>query len=71
VIDQGTLLDRIDYNMEQVVEHMEKGVEQLESAEELQKSARPRTCITVSEHCSRRGMAQDRDIFLCFTILYL
>ena len=25
VIDQGTILDRIDYNMETAVEHVEKG----------------------------------------------
>ena len=29
VIDQGTLLDRIDYNLEQVVERTERGKEQL------------------------------------------
>lgn len=27
VIDQGTILDRIDYNMKQVVEWTEKGIE--------------------------------------------
>ena len=38
VIDQGTILDRIDYNMEQVVERTEKGIEELEKT---QKSSRP------------------------------
>ena len=45
IIDQGTILDRIDYNMEQVVEHVKEGITQLEQAEELQKSARPTKCI--------------------------
>ena len=30
VIDQGSILDRIDYNMEQVVERTEKGLLELE-----------------------------------------
>jgi syntaxin 16 len=47
VIDQGTILDRIDYNMEQVVEKVADGVVELERAEEYQKSARPRWCIAV------------------------
>ena len=45
VIDQGTILDRIDYNMEAVVEHTKTGVTQLEKAEKAQKSARPMKCI--------------------------
>jgi len=45
VIDQGTILDRIDFNMEQVVEHTKEGVVQLEQAEDYQKSARPIKCI--------------------------
>ncbi|TMW58716.1 hypothetical protein Poli38472_010275 [Pythium oligandrum] len=45
VIDQGTILDRIDYNMEQVVEQTEKGLVELEKAEEMQKSSRPMKCI--------------------------
>jgi syntaxin 16 len=45
VIDQGTMLDRIDYNMEAVVEHTKTGVKQLEKAENAQKSARPMRCI--------------------------
>ena len=46
VIDQGTILDRIDYNMEAVVEHTKTGIQQLEKAEKSQKSARPLKCIT-------------------------
>jgi syntaxin 16 len=45
VIDQGTILDRIDYNMEAVVEHTKTGIVQLEKAETAQKSARPMKCI--------------------------
>lgn len=45
VIDQGTILDRIDYNMETVVEHTKTGIKQLEKAERHQKSARPMRCI--------------------------
>jgi syntaxin 16 len=45
VIDQGTILDRIDYNMEAVVEHTKTGVTQLERAEKAQKNARPLKCI--------------------------
>ena len=45
VIDQGTILDRIDYNMEAVVEHTKTGIQQLEKAERSQKSARPMRCI--------------------------
>ncbi len=47
VIDQGTVLDRIDFNMEQVVESTTVGVDQLRQAEERQKNATPRKCITV------------------------
>lgn len=47
VIDQGTILDRIDFNMEQVVEHTREGVSQLQRAEEHQKSALPIKCIAV------------------------
>lgn len=45
VIDQGTILDRIDYNMEAVVEHTKEGIGQLEKAESHQKNARPLKCI--------------------------
>lgn len=45
VIDQGTILDRIDYNMEQVVEQTEKGIVELEKAEATQKNNRPMKCI--------------------------
>ena len=41
VIDQGTILDRIDYNMESVVENTKAGIKQLEKAEARQKNSRP------------------------------
>ena len=47
VIDQGTILDRIDFNMEQVVEHTKEGLGQLAKAEKHQKSARPIKCIAL------------------------
>ena len=45
VIDQGTILDRIDYNMEHAVEHAKEGVKQLEKAEEHQKNNLAIKCI--------------------------
>ena len=69
VIDQGTILDRIDYNMEAVVEHTKEGIQQLEKAESSQKNARPLKCIVclvcliaflllilVFKHRRRRGI---------------
>lgn len=41
VIDQGTVLDRIDYNMEQTVERVQKGVD------ELQKVRPTTACLTL------------------------
>lgn len=47
VIDQGTILDRIDYNMENAVEHAKEGMKQLEQAEDHQKSSMSVKCILV------------------------
>jgi len=47
VIEQGTILDRIDFNMEKVVERVEGGMEELQQAEELQKNSRPMKCIVL------------------------
>ncbi|CAM9441060.1 unnamed protein product, partial [Ectocarpus fasciculatus] len=47
VIDQGTILDRIDYNMEQVLENTKEGLVQLHKAEDYQKSALPLKCVIV------------------------
>lgn len=61
VIDQGTILDRIDYNMEAVVEHTKVGIQQLEKAEKRQKNARPLRCI-ICLSCT---------VFVLMTILIL
>ena len=45
VIDQGTILDRIDYNMEVAVDRVDEGVVQLERARKYQKASRPIKCI--------------------------
>jgi syntaxin 16 len=45
VIDQGTILDRIDYNMENAVEHVQEGMKQLVTAEQHQKNAMTTKCI--------------------------
>jgi syntaxin 16 len=45
VIDQGTILDRIDYNMENAVSNVKEGVEQLAKAEEHQKNSMSVKCI--------------------------
>jgi len=47
VIDQGTVLDRIDYNMEHAVEHAKEGVKQLHKAEEHQKANLAIKCIII------------------------
>ena len=61
VIDQGTILDRIDYNMEAVVESTKTGIKQLEKAEKSQKNARPLRCI----------ICLSMTIFVLMTILVL
>ena len=45
VIEQGTILDRIDYNIENAVEHIEVANVHLEKAHEVEKSARARSCL--------------------------
>lgn len=45
VIDQGTILDRIDYNMDQVATKVDEGVQQLARAEQKQKQSRTILCI--------------------------
>lgn len=47
VIDQGTILDRIDFNLEKAGEHAKEGVANLVKAEEHQKNALPFRCIVV------------------------
>ena len=45
VIDQGTMLDRIDYNIEQVVTQSREANVQLTKAEKAHKSGRAKQCI--------------------------
>jgi len=45
VIDQGSILDRIDYNIEQVVHQSVEANKQLKKAEDSQKSNRAMKCI--------------------------
>lgn len=45
IIDQGTILDRIDYNMETAVASATEGVKHLQKAEEHQKNALSVKCI--------------------------
>jgi len=47
VIDQGTILDRIDYNLEQSYINIEEGTEQLEQATVQQKKMRTKMCLFV------------------------
>lgn len=47
IVDQGTILDRIDYNIEQTSTHVEKGLEQLQKAEKHQKKSRKMLIIAV------------------------
>ena len=47
VIDQGTIIDRIDYNMEQVLVRMTSGVKELRRAENFQKNNRAMKCILI------------------------
>lgn len=45
VIDSGTILDRIDYNMEEVVVNFEQAEEELEKTEKIMKSGKSAYCI--------------------------
>uniref|UniRef100_A0A7S2LZT8 t-SNARE coiled-coil homology domain-containing protein n=1 Tax=Zooxanthella nutricula TaxID=1333877 RepID=A0A7S2LZT8_9DINO len=47
VIDQGSILDRIDYNIEQVVSQSQEANKQLKKAEDSQKSNRAMKCIII------------------------
>jgi len=47
IIDQGTILDRIDYNVEHASVQVEKGLQQLVKSEKHQKSSRKMLCILV------------------------
>jgi syntaxin 16 len=45
VIEQGTVLDRIDYNLEQAEKHTGGAVKELDKASEYQRKARMKMCI--------------------------
>ena len=45
VIDQGTILDRIDYNIEQAADKVGMAVTELNKANEYQKRSRTMLCI--------------------------
>jgi len=45
VIDQGTLLDSVEYNIEQTAVHMNEAVKELEIATRYQKNTGKRKCI--------------------------
>lgn len=47
VIEQGTIVDRIDYNMDQAVTKVKEGLQQVVKAEEHKKSNRPGFIIFV------------------------
>jgi syntaxin 16 len=47
IVDQGTLLDRIDHNVDLTLDSVKAGVKHLETSEKYQKSARPFKCIAV------------------------
>merc|ERR1711860_404215 len=47
IVDQGTVLDRIDYNVEHASFRTEQGLKQLQKAETYQKKNRKMMCIIV------------------------
>ncbi|MCO5559270.1 hypothetical protein L7F22_012866 [Adiantum nelumboides] len=47
VIDQGTIVDRIDYNLQNVASSVEQGVKQLERAEKTQKKGGMVMCVMI------------------------
>ncbi len=57
VIDQGTALDRIDFNLENTQHHMEDAVVTLKSADDLSKGARLRNTILGERACTARVWA--------------
>ncbi|KAK4273414.1 hypothetical protein QN277_021822 [Acacia crassicarpa] len=58
VIDQGTIVDRIDYNIQNVASSVEDGLKQLQKAERTQKKGGMVTCATVL-------------VIMCFVMLVL
>ena len=58
VIDQGTIVDRIDYNIQDVAATVEEGFKQLEKAERSQRKGGMVQCATIL-------------IIMCFVMLVL
>jgi len=51
VADQGTVLDRIDFNLEKAVENTKDGIEELEEAKKNQENAMSRRCVLALVVC--------------------
>lgn len=77
VIDQGTVLDRIDYNIEQVAIKSREATVQLEKADKIQRSTRSLKCIMclvvtifvllviiTMQHAARRRLLAVSDIHI-------
>ncbi len=47
MIEQGSLIDRIDYNIEETFQHIEKGVGHLQKANENAESPCARKCMFI------------------------
>jgi t-SNARE complex subunit (syntaxin) len=47
VIEQGSLIDRIDFNIEETVGHVERGVEHLRGANEKASSPCAQKCMVI------------------------
>uniref|UniRef100_A0A914VXA0 t-SNARE coiled-coil homology domain-containing protein n=1 Tax=Plectus sambesii TaxID=2011161 RepID=A0A914VXA0_9BILA len=47
VVDQGTILDRIDYNVEQATVRVKSGLQQVQKAEQYQRKNRKMHCIMI------------------------
>ena len=47
VIEQGTIIDRIDYNIENTSIKVEDGVQQLKKAAQYQRNDRKMQCIVI------------------------
>lgn len=51
VVEQGTILDRIDYNVQETKEHMVAANKELKKTVEYETSARAQTCIRCQVTC--------------------
>jgi syntaxin 16 len=61
VVEQGTILDRIDYNVKEAKEHMEQADVHLQKTVEIEQSGRARGCIYTLTFF----------IFVCLILLFL